>query len=365
MAETFSASPTMLPPPSPHRVHFENTCVVIPEIEENSVLHFEKRSYTLPSWRRLRPEDATHDQPPPIINIRLPSLSRKHRRMPSAERGTPLQPCLRHSHSLSCSNSENLATTSTSTIGSSSSHLPPSPSAPTHPHRHSRTATRRASLNSSTTEDRIPLRECCKACIESVDKGLQQDYHEHWSKGAQRRRRMSESDNPSSSCSSSSAFLKKTVKVDEVDSKKPKRPFNVPAKLSPALLEHLCADEDESMLFPLPSPRRTGTPTCGTPQALSPSATPPRGSPSPRRTPSPNSVAQALARTRIDSSSIMKPLPSPPPSPAPLSGKDLLAQYPDVDALPSRRAASEGSPSTVSRKTSHLLSTPAPRMFGW
>ncbi|KAG8835779.1 hypothetical protein FRC17_001173 [Serendipita sp. 399] len=356
----------MLPPPSPHRVHFENTCVVIPEIEEeNSVLHFEKRSYVLP-WRRVRSEDATNDPTPPgVINIRLPSIGRKHRRVPSAERGSPLQPCLRHSHSLSCSNSENLSISAASELGVSTLQPPsPSPSSSGHSQRRARTGTRRASLNSSATEDRVPLRECCTACIDSVNKGLQQDYHEHWSKGAQRRRRMSDSDNTPSPCGSS-AFLKKAVKVDEVESRKSRRPAHIPAKLPPALLEHLCADDDESMLFPLPSPRRAGTPTCGTPLTLTPSATPPRGSSSPRRTPSPNSVTQALSRTHIDPTLVSKPLPSPPSSPS-ASGSELLAQYPDVDLLPSpRRAASESAANIPRKATGSLLNSPAPRLFGW
>ncbi|CCA68598.1 hypothetical protein PIIN_02463 [Serendipita indica DSM 11827] len=337
-ATASSRMPMLLPPSPSHRVHFETTCVVIPEVEEQSLLHLEKRSLVLPSWRRQRADDET---PPAVITVKVPSISRKHRRLHSAERTAPLQPCLRHSHSVSCSTSDR-----------DTSHPPPSPSAS---NSHKPSTTRRASLNAMPV-DRIPLRECCTACIDSVQKGLEKDYHEHWSKGAQRRRRMSESElaMPSTSTPCSSAFLKTPVKVDEIETRKSKRHPNAPARLPPAMLEHLCADDDESMLFPLPSPRRTPSET---PKVATPSGTPPKDglSPSPRRAPSPNSVAHALSMARLDDTSNTKPLPRLPSTP-PRTGRELLAQYPDVDVLPSRRIASESATDTLpSRRPTHAL----------
>jgi len=67
--------PTMpLEPPSPsHRVHFETTCVVIPDVEESPGIHLLKRSYALPSWRRQRSDESKSDTPPPAtITVRVP-----------------------------------------------------------------------------------------------------------------------------------------------------------------------------------------------------------------------------------------------------------------------------------------------------
>jgi len=362
----------LVQPSSPlHRVHFEPTCVVIPDVPEPSVIHFEKHSIalpSLPSWRRSR-QDArvTEAPPPPVITVRVPSLSRKHRRLTSVER--PLQPCLRHSHSVSCSNVQESA------VGTSLS-LPSPPSAFSHKNLMARRTTLPASTTQSilTPVDRVPLRECCPACVDGAMQGLQSDYLEHWTKGAQRRRRASESNAPTSI---SSGFLAKTVKVDEVDARRGRKHPGAPKCLPPKALNKLCADaeDDESMLFPLPSPRRTpisGTPTLGTP-----SGTPPKNAnsrtPSPRPPPSPNSVARALSATQIRGESRPKLLMT-----SELTGSQLLAQYPDVDALPlqhdGRRAASESvtgsnrSPSsspTTSRRIPSLFRTMSPSFSGF
>lgn len=64
----------LLEPPSPsHRVHFETTCVVIPDVEEPSGIHLEKRSYALPIWRRQRSDDSKSDTPlPAVITVKVP-----------------------------------------------------------------------------------------------------------------------------------------------------------------------------------------------------------------------------------------------------------------------------------------------------
>lgn len=248
----------------------------------------------------------------------------------------PLQPCLRHSHSVSCSNVDS-KTASDAAHTAGTAIPPPSPTAFDRSHRDH--ASSRRSLPASTLiADRVPLRECCTACLGSVDQGLKTDYHEHWTKGAQRRRRMSESeaDKPPAGCGST--FLRKPVRVDEIDGRKCRRRPNAPAALPPALLEYLCHDDDdESLLFPLPSPRRT--PVSGTPLLGTPSSTPPKLSASPTpshaRTPSPRSIGLALAKTQRDQGTAQKTLPQLP------TGKDLLSQFPDVDALPPRRAASD------------------------
>jgi len=214
---------------------------------------------------------------------------------------------------------------------------------------------------STSVADRVPLRECCTACLGSVDQALKSDYHEHWTTGAQRRRRMSDSEADRPLAGRSATFLKRSVRVDEVDGRKCRRRPNAPASLPPALLEHLCHDDDdESLLFPLPSPRRT--PISGTPLLGTPSSTPPKSASrtsSPARLPSPRSVAHALAKGQQGQCTAQKPLPQLP------SGRDLLTQFPDVDALPSRRAASDSATSTSPRKQMHsLLRTITPPSFG-
>jgi hypothetical protein len=279
-----------------------------------------------------------------LIQPLLPSLSRKHRHIHSSDKA-PLQPCLRHSHSVSCSNVD--SKTAADAAHTSGTAIPlPSPSVFDRSHRIHPPA-RRSMPASTLVADRVPLRECCTACLDSVDQGLKTDYHEHWTKGAQRRRRMSESeaDKPPAGCGST--FLRKPVKVDEIDGRKCRRRPNAPVALPPALLESLCHDDDdESLLFPLPSPRRTpvsGTPLLGTPSSTPPKLSPSR-TPSPLRAPSPRSIGLALAKTQRD---------QPPQLP---TGQDLLAQFPDVDALPSRRAASDSATTTSpSRRPMHSL----------
>jgi hypothetical protein len=366
----------LVEPPSPsHRVHFETTCVVIPEVEESSGIHLLKRSYALPSWRRQRSDESKADTPPAaVITVKVPrsvstvvissfissnqvvpsSLSRKHRHMHSSERVPPLQPCLRHSHSVSCSNGG--SKTSSEASHNSGTATLPSPTAFDHSHRIQATS-RRSMPATTASADRVPLRECCTACLDSVDQGLKIDYHEHWTKGAQRRRRMSESEADKLPAGCGSAFLRKPVRVDEVDGRKCRRRLNAPVALPPALLEHLCHDDDdESLLFPLPSPRRT--PVSGTPLLGTPSSTPPKLSTS--RTPSPRSIGRALAKTQHDQGTAHKPLPQLP------TGKVLLAQFPDVDTLPSRRAASDSAANTSPpRRPMHsLLRSISPPSFG-
>ncbi|PVF97535.1 hypothetical protein CPB86DRAFT_417667 [Serendipita vermifera] len=342
----------LVQPPSPtHRVHFETTCVVIPEAPEPSMIHLEKRSYVLPTWRRQRSDENKEETHPPVITVRVPSISRKHRHQHSKER-TPLQPCLRHSHSVSCSNVDGEAATAAA-IASGTSLPPPSPSAYTSLHKTSSVSRRpRASEG-----DRIPLRECCTTCLKSVDQAFESDYHEHWSSGARRRRRMSESEvSKASAFGCSASFLTKPVNVDEVDARRSKKRPNVPLSLPPTLLP--CADDDdESLLFPLPSPRRT--PLCGTPAVGTPSATPPKASP---LTPSPQNIVDALAQTAQERG---KPLPQPPSMEK--TGRALLAELPDVDVLPSRRVASESATtqSPHNKKASQsLFRTISPPSFG-
>jgi hypothetical protein len=189
-------------------------------------------------------------------------------------------------------------------------------------------------------------------------KGLQTDYHEHYSKGALRRRRASES-----SADPPSSFLATDVKVDEVDARRAKKHPNAPKCLPPMVLNTLCADadDDEALLFPLPSPRRT--PCSGTPLGTPPK-TSSQGSrtPSPRPPPSPRGLAKALSETE----SRQRPAPKLVTIPEP-TGHALIAQYPDVDLLPrpspspSRRAASDSAvPSGSKRSPSSSPTTRRP-----
>lgn len=174
----------------------------------------------------------------------------------------------------------------------------------------------------------VPLRECCQQCINKAEAALNADYCEKWSRGAARKRRMSESE-----LSSPSSLTKpptnvrlgsKLVKVDEVESCRLGR--DVPRSL-PKLVDHHCfSDEDEENLFPLPSPRRT--PNSGTPPAT----------PKTSRTPSPSPSALKAALTQSTTT-----LRSKPACPS-LTGRELLRQCPDVDAISpvlQRRTVSE------------------------
>jgi len=131
-------------------------------------------------------------------------------------------------------------------------------------------------------------------------------------------------------------------------------------------------EEDENLLFPLPSPRRT--PVNGSPSNHSPAnGTPPiSSSPSLRpfdapRPPSPCALSKALSETAAHQQQSKTPSPGPSSkgktteirqSRSELSGKALLQMYPDVDALPanlqphhgSRRSASESSSQSPTRR---------------
>lgn len=218
---------------------------------------------------------------------------------------------------------------------------------------------------SGSPADRIPLRECCPACLDAVMHGLSQDYHEHYTKGALRRRRASESNAPATT-GNSSGFLAKAVTVDEVDARRGRKHPNAPKCLPTMVLNTLCADDgdDEALLFPLPSPRRT--PSSGTPTSTPPKSTGSR-TPSPRPPPSPRGLAKALSETQAAAASRQKPTPklvtSKSTTPE-LTGRALLAQYPDVDALPSasRRVASENDSRTGSTRSASNSPTTSRRL---
>jgi hypothetical protein len=245
--------------------------------------------------------------------------------------------------------------------------------------RHSSTLDSHPSIPVQT----VPLRDCCEACLASVEKALQADYSEHFTKAAARRRRMSETDLTSAI---PRPLLPHNVKVDEAECARSSvgprtcgsrsvkgKLLEKPASLvsPPAAIE-----EDENMLFPLPSPRRS--PFNGSPSSLSPqNGTPPvSSSPNLRpvdtpRPPSPCSLSKALSETaaRQQESTTSSPtsfakgkVTETRPSRSELSGKALLQMYPDVDALPahlqsqpqphkgSRRSASESSSQSPTRR---------------
>jgi hypothetical protein len=233
-------------------------------------------------------------------------------------------------------------------------------------------------IHPSTPVQTVPLRDCCEACLASVDKALQADYAEHFTKAAARRRRMSETDLPSAV---PRPLLPHKVKVDEAEyarfaTSEPATQAcgNRPAKgklEKPAsfVSPPTAIEEDENLLFPLPSPRRS--PFNGSPSNHSPANGTSSVSSSPNLRPvdaprplSPCALSKALSETaaRQQESKISSRDPSTKGNPTrvrqsrpELSGKALLQKYPDVDALPSachggRRSASESSSQSPTRR---------------
>ena len=361
-----------------HRVHFDKTCVLIPEATEPPALRLTAKTYAIPTWARLpfhepptitvklpRLDPILHSdrEPPLIIEPSLGKPKHKHSHCPQR---LPLQPCLRHSHSSSSSRSD------------SARDGPDDVSPPISP----RTATRRSVTSDSHLHapvQTVPLRDCCEACLASVDKALQADYSEHFTKAAARRRRMSDTDLPSAV---PRPLLPHNVKVDEaeyarfsagplatqacgnrpVKGKSLEKPMNfVPPTMA--------IEEDEDLLFPLPSPRRT--PISSSPSDRSPANGTRSVSSSPNLRPidsplplSPCALSKALSETVA-----RQETPSPDPSVkgkpteirqsrSELSGKPLLQKYPGVDALPAhlqpshggRRSASESPSMSPSRR---------------
>lgn len=297
-----------------------------------------------------------------------PSLGKPKHKHNHCPQRIPLHPCLRHSQSSSSGRSD-------SAQDSLCSHDNVSPPIST---------TRRSTTldsHSSVPVQTVPLRDCCEGCLASVEKSLQADYSEHFTKAAARRRRMSETDLTSAI---PRPLLPHNVKVDEAEytrssagplaaracgSRSAKGKLHEkPASLvsPPAAIE-----EDENLLFPLPSPRRT--PLHGSPSDRSPAnGTPPVcSSPSLRpveapRPPSPCALSKALSETAARQQESKTPSPGTSSkggaetrqSRSELSGKALLQMYPDVDALPadlqphhgSRRSASESSSQSPTRR---------------
>jgi hypothetical protein len=375
-------------PSSPcHRVHFDQTCVLIPEATEPPTIRLTAKTYAIPTWARLGRPSSYHEpstitlklprsvllflslgKDPPPAHALVPSLG-KHKHKPNhCSQRAPLHPCLRHSQSPFPGHSD---TVRDAPSGDDNPYPPISP----------KVTTRRSTTfdnHSSAPVQTVPLRDCCQACLASVEKALQADYSEHFTKAAARRRRMSETDLPSLP----RPLLPHNVKVDEAEcARSSKGPLAAracgsrsargkkPASLvsPPAAIE-----EDENLLFPLPSPRRS--PLNGSPYNLSPANGTPPVSSSPNlrpvdapRPPSPCTLSKALSETAARQQESKTPSPDPltkrktteiRQSRSELSGKALLQMYPDVDALPanlqprqgSRRSASESSSQSPTRR---------------
>lgn len=131
-------------------------------------------------------------------------------------------------------------------------------------------------------------------------------------------------------------------------------------------------EEDENLLFPLPSPRRS--PSNGSPSNCSPENGTPPVSSSPNLRPvdaarplSPCALSRALSETAARQQESKTPSPDSSAKGSPteirqsrseLSGKALLQMYPDVDALPvdlqhchgGRRSTSESSSQSPTRR---------------
>jgi hypothetical protein len=301
-----------------------------------------------------------------------PSLGKPKHKHNHCPQRLPLHPCLRHSQSSSSGRSDSAR---------DALYNPDNVSPPISP----KATTRRSTTFDShppTPVQTVPLRDCCEACLASVEKALHADYAEHFTKAAARRRRMSETD---LSSTVPRPLLPHKVRVDEAEyARSTVSPpatqvcGNRPAKGK--LLEKPASfvspptaiEEDENLLFPLPSPRRT--PLSGSPSNRSPAnGTPPvSSSPNlrpvePPRPPSPCSLSKALSETAARQQGGKRLSPNPPTkgktteirqSRSELSGKALLQMYPDVDALPadlqphhgSRRSASESSSQSPTRR---------------
>lgn len=60
-------------PSSPcHRVHFDQTCVLIPETTEPPAIRLTAKTYAIPTWARLGRPSSFHE--PPTITVKLPRL---------------------------------------------------------------------------------------------------------------------------------------------------------------------------------------------------------------------------------------------------------------------------------------------------
>ena len=301
---------------------------------------------------------------PLIIDPSLGKPKHKHNHCPQR---LPLHPCLRHSHSSLSGRSDRAR----DALGSPDDINPPfSP----------RAVNRRSTFDShsSTPVQTVPLRDCCGACLASVEKALQADYSPRFTKAAARRRRMSETD----LSAVPRPLLPHKVKVDEAEyARSSAGPSTTQAcgnRLAKGkLLEKPMGfvsfiEEDEILLFPLPSPQRT--PVNGSPSNRSPANGTPPISSSPNLRPgdtprplSPCALSKALSETAARQQESRTPSSDPlakgktteirqPRSE--LSGKSLLQMYPDVDALPadlqprhgSRRNASESSSRSPTRR---------------
>jgi len=385
-----STSTVVLTPSSPaspqspcHRVHFDQTCVLIPEATDPPAIRLTAKTYAIPTWARLGRPSSFHE--PPTITVKLPRLAGpildveppliepslgkpKHRHNHCPQR-LPLHPCLRHSHSSSSGRSDSARDALCS---------PDNVSPPISPKATNLRSTTFDS-HSSVPVQTVPLRDCCEACLASVDKALQADYAEHFTKAAARRRRMSDTDLPSAV---PRPLLPHKVKVDEAEyarfstslpatqacgsrSAKGKILEKPASFVSPPI----AIEEDENLLFPLPSPRRS--PLNGSPSDRSPANGTPPVSSSPNLRPvdsprplSPCALSKALSETAARQQESNTPSPDRSAkgktteirqSRSPLSGKALLRMYPDVDALPAtchggRRSASESSSQSPTRR---------------
>ena len=305
-----------------------------------------------------------------IIDPSLGKPKHKHNHCPQR---LPLHPCLRHSHS-SLSGRSDRARDALCSPDDIDPLISP------------RAVNRRSTFdsNSSTPVQTVPLRDCCGACLPSVEKALQADYSPRFTKAAARRRRMSETD----LSTVPRPLLPHKVKVDEAEcarsSAGPPATQACGNQLAKAAKANLLdkpmgfvspptsIEEDEILLFPLPSPQRT--PVNGSPSDRSPANGTPPVSSSPnlrpvdaRRPLSPCALSKALSETAArqqqrkalssDSSAKGKTTEIRQPR-SELSGKSLLQMYPDVDALPAdlqphhggRRSASESSSRSPTRR---------------
>jgi len=385
-----STSTVVLTPSSPsypsspsHRVHFDQTCVLIPEATEPPAIRLTAKTYAIPTWARLGRPSSFHE--PPTITVKLPrfvlfsggkaplmiepSLGKSKHRHNHCPQRLPLHPCLRHSQSSSSDSARDALCN------------PDNVSPPISPKRTNQRSTTFDS-HPSTPVQTVPLRDCCRACLASVEMALQADYAEHFTKAAARRRRMSETDLPSAV---PRPLLLHKVKVDEAEYPRSSagppaiqacnnRPTKGKLLEKPASLVSppTAIEEDENLLFPLPSPRRS--PFNGSPSSRSPANGTPSVSSSPNlrpvnapRPPSPHALSKALSETAARQQESKTPSHCPSTkgktteirqSRSELSGKALLQMYPDVDALPahlqphhsSRRSASESSSQSPTRR---------------
>lgn len=290
-------------------MRFESQCVVIPDSAHHSRRpRVVTKSYALPLWRRRpsfggppasdTPKDATCEENPSHLVLRVPlpmyvlpcdislmpklccSFSLKSHPIRPAD-PPPLPPCLVHR---------------------------PQPSDPSSPslNRHARTPRKTSPSPSRSDIVTVPLRPCCVACQPVTDAARVNGdtWPEHFSRAAARRRSLSV-DGPrtvtleGSAASASYGALGVAISVDEIDKRRrasdlgpsttsrvlwsdtnkdecgvppihcrtvlsnanasptpsPSRMTAAPA--TPRIPEEEDDGEDESELFPLPSPKRT------------------------------------------------------------------------------------------------------------